>query len=303
MRTLPIGVLAVAGVLASIGDAKGQANPTITVEIAEAELRSRMPADGELVAQGEISKDYVGLALGRRVRAQGKRVFVSDERVGPQGVVFRDGYIELNCGAHLEKEVQVAFLKPTLAVDASFTAHVWFDDRLGVAMNLIWHELEGDNLGGKIAVEVAHGRLAEAVEKQTSKIAEEISRKIRSKIPAGADMHVVIRPGTLTVVQGPRPAGAPQAPARRQYLCHESDACGRENLTVQGVGGPVTVHKGETKEVRIRLDGDGFFFWFCDDSRERTRPVNRETTLVVVHRAASGRHIDWYCYKELPPGS
>ena len=62
---MAIGVLAIVGTLAAIGDAKGQAAPTITVEIAEAELRAKLPADGELIARGEISKDYVGLALGR----------------------------------------------------------------------------------------------------------------------------------------------------------------------------------------------------------------------------------------------
>ena len=217
-------------------------------------------------------------------------------------MIFRDGYIELNCGAHLEKEEQIVLFRPTLAIDVSFTAQVWLDDRFEVAMNLIWHELEGDSLGGKIAVEVT-GRLAGAVEEQAMKIADEVSRKIRGKITPGAGTHVIIRPGSLTVVKGPRPAAAPPAPARRQYLCHEGDACGREILTVEGVGGPVAVRKGETKEVRVRLDGDGFFYWRCDGSRERTRPVNRETTFVVVHRAATGRHIDWYCYGELPPGS
>lgn len=50
-------------------------------------------------------------------------------------------------------------------------------------------------------------------------------------------------------------------PALREFLCREIDKCGADVLRVQGVAGAVEVRKGEMKEIRVKLDKDGFFQW------------------------------------------
>ncbi len=269
------------------------------VEFAEQDLRALLPPDGKLIEEGQISKAYVGIALGRRVRARGKRVYVSDEVVGTRGVIFRDGYIEVNLGAHVEKEERVLFARPTFAVDVAVTAKVWITDDLKVHAELIWRSIQGDNPGGQLAVLFAKGRLTEMAEKEANRFAEKLSKQIQQKLPKALQVHVNIRPGTLVVVRGPRAKGEKvPVPKRRHFLCHEIDRCGHPALRVRGATEEVVVGKGETKEVRVQLDRDGWFYWYCGNSRERTRPSDRRTTFVVVTREPNGRRIDWYCYRE-----
>lgn len=123
MKRTRVGTWAAVALLSAFcGGSSVPDSPPLALEFAEKDLRALLPPDGQLVARGEISKDYVGIAMGRRVRANCKKVFVSDEKVGTQGVIFRDGHIELNFGAHVEKEVQVGPFKPTGAVDAAVAA-------------------------------------------------------------------------------------------------------------------------------------------------------------------------------------
>jgi hypothetical protein len=219
-------------------------------------------------------------------------------------VAFRDGYIEINIGAHLEKEVKFLVLSPTGAVDAAVTARVWIADNLEAVVHLLWQPVEGDNLGGKIAVEFFHDRIVREAEAEVALLTGELTRRIRANIPEGGRVHLDIRPGKLAVFAGSRPGGmASPVPHRRQFLCREIDRCGAPVLRVLGVDGPVELRKGETKEVRVRLDGDGKFHWVCGDTAEKTRPDRSETTLVVVCRAPAGREIQWWCYKEIIPGA
>jgi hypothetical protein len=182
--------------------ALGQALPLPTrFEFAEGDLRRLLPADGTLIQQGTISKEYIGLSLGHEVRATGKRVFVSPKRIGARGVVFRDGYIELNIGAHGEKEEKVAFLKPTFAVDLGATAKLKIDDNLNTSVDVTWRYVQGDNLGGKLVVEFAKGRLKEAAEREARRFAAGLGDKIRRQLPPGVKVKVHIRPGQVEIVR------------------------------------------------------------------------------------------------------
>ncbi|MDG3002421.1 hypothetical protein [Paludisphaera mucosa] len=279
----------------------GRASGSFTIEIAESLVRGGLPADGVLIARGDPGGDCMWISFGRRVRAQGEHVYVSDdERVGERGVSFRDGYIEMNLGIHVEG---ATFLKGAgrIAIDSSVTAKIWIDDRLRIVVHPLWNVLEGDNLGGKAAVKLMRGDLLKALEGRIEAIAEEVSAGLRKSFPPGSRAHVTVRPGMLTAVLGPRPAGTPLAPGRWAFLCREADACGHERLVVHGADGDVEVRRGETRDLRVRLDADGRFFWHCGPHEEKTRPSDRGATVVVVHRAASGDDIEWYCYRELSP--
>jgi hypothetical protein len=172
------------------------------IEFSEQDLRSLLPRDGQLIAQGRISKDYVGIAFGREVRAQGKRVYVSGRKIGARGVIFKDGVIELNIGAHGEKEQRVAaVLTPTFAVDLGATAQLTIDDQLNAHVRINWRYIQGDNLGGKLVVEFAKGRLKETVEREVQKFAAGLGRKLREKLPKDIKVHVQIEPGKLVVIR------------------------------------------------------------------------------------------------------
>jgi hypothetical protein len=302
MKSIAARVVCVCAAVVCLSEqAPAQTGASVKITIAEKDIRALLPPDGELISQGEVSKSYVGVSLGRRVRAKGKHIYVSDEKVGPQGMAFRAGYIEFNLGAHVEKEEKV-LLTPTLAVDAAVTAKVWIRDDRGLVVHWLWHEMSGDNLGGHLAMAFAHGQITESIDREARKVVDAIWKRLLKEIPEKGAVHVLIQPGTLTIASGPRPRSAPPIPGRREFLCHESDKCGEPRLAVLGAAGPVEVGKGQTSEVHVRLNPDGWFFWLCDQSVERTRPVDRHTNVVVSHRESNGRGIDWYCYNELPPG-
>lgn len=142
-----------------------------------------------------MGKEYVGVALGRRVRADGKRIYVSDEKVGGKGIAFRDGYVEFILGAHTEKEKQILVLTPTGTVDVAATARVWMTDDLKLVAHLFWHATEGDNLGGKSALTFVHDQLIKTAEQEAKKLADKLSELIRAKAPQGVSFHVDIAPG------------------------------------------------------------------------------------------------------------
>lgn len=66
-----------------------------------------------------------------------------------------------------------------------------------------------------------------------------------------------------------------------------------------GRGGFVEVGKGEKVSLQVDLDDQGFFYWECDGSQERTRPRWPETNCIEIQRAAEGRKITWVCYQRV----
>lgn len=268
------------------------------VEFAESDLRQLLPPDGELVQQGEISKEYTGLSFGRRVRARGKNVFVSEEKIGAQGIIFRDGYIEVNVGAHVEKEEKIAFLKPTFAVDAAMTAKITLGDNGKAAVEVVHLDLHPDNEGAAAIFPFAKSRLEEAARGEANKLADKVSNAIAAALPKGVTVQIDIQPGKLIAVRtSPTPVQPPR-PKGRIHACDEVDRCGRDVLRVKGASGMTEVRKGQSVEVRVSLDKDGFFHWQCGDSWERTRPSDSRTTIVMVTREPNGRRIDWKCFRE-----
>jgi hypothetical protein len=193
-----IAVLALlfAGMIA--GRARGQEQ----IELLESEVRQLLPPDGELIQQGEVSKDFIGMALGRRVRAKGKQIYVSDENVGEQGVVFKENVIEVNIGGHAEKEVKVGPFKPTGAVDLAATVKLTISDDLKVAMEVQWHEIQGDNLGGKLVVAFAKDKVHQAAKAEVQKFADRLTEQIRKKVKDGdVKLRVRIVPGKLIITE------------------------------------------------------------------------------------------------------
>lgn len=101
--------------------------------------------------------------------------------------------------------------------------------------------------------------------------------------------------------KGPPLAAPGPLPNPRQFLCREVDKCGAAHVGIQSLAGDVVVKRGERKEALVRLRSDGYFLWWCGDNSDldKTRPDNRETTLIVVDREPTGRRMDFLCYKEL----
>jgi hypothetical protein len=89
------------------------------------------------------------------------------------------------------------------------------------------------------------------------------------------------------------------SPTTRIHLGQEYDKCGGSTITVHAADGSrVPVGRGETKTIRVALNGDGWFYWDCDGDKERTRPTWRDTNLIICSRDAAGRGISWSCYRE-----
>src|SRR5262245_35187668 len=66
MRTAILA--AVLAVLSPAAPSPAQTPPLPTrVEFSESDLRGLLPRDGELITQGRMSIDYIGVALGRQV--------------------------------------------------------------------------------------------------------------------------------------------------------------------------------------------------------------------------------------------
>lgn len=173
------------------------------IEYAEADLRGFWPRDGKLIEEGQISIQYVGLSLGREVRAEGKRVFVSDRTVGDRGVIFRDGYVELNIGAHVEKEVKIGFFKPTVAVDLAARAKVALDNELHVKLEIEWIYIEGDNLGGKLVVAFAKDKVREFAKRKAKALAGKLGEQLKQKLPAGLrSFQVRLEAGKVVIALG-----------------------------------------------------------------------------------------------------
>lgn len=167
----------------------------------EADLRGFLPPEGTLIEQGRISIEYVGVALGREVRAQGKRVYVSDRPVGERGFVLRDGYAEINIGAHAEKEEKVAFFKPTFAVDMAARARLYIDDQLQVRVDLDWIYIQGDNLGGKVVVAFGKDKLRELAEREAKAFVGRLNDQIKQKLPTGLPVFSLrIEPGQIVII-------------------------------------------------------------------------------------------------------
>ena len=80
-------------------------------------------------------------------------------------------------------------------------------------------------------------------------------------------------------------------------LCTETDRSSAPVIYVQSVGGPVPVRQGTSAWVPVRLDCNGYFYWYSLGKWERTRPSSRATSwLLVVRECRPGRVITWYCY-------
>ena len=85
-----------------------------------------------------------------------------------------------------------------------------------------------------------------------------------------------------------------QPDTTKVYLGKEDDKCGERYLFVDGTDGFYRLSKGQTRLVPV---SDRRFRWFCGRSLEwSTMPEG--TNLVRVQRAASGREIQWHCYRE-----
>src|SRR5260370_33673535 len=115
---------------------------------------------------------------------------------------------------------------------------------------------------------------------------------IRKPLPKGVDVGFEIHPGKLIVVRRPsKVEPAPVAVRRRVHACDEIDRCSHNGLQVRGANGMVEVRKGQTKEVRVQLDRDGYFHWQCGNSRERTRPTASRTVIAERTETPAGRRM------------
>jgi hypothetical protein len=77
------------------------------------------------------------------------------------------------------------------------------------------------------------------------------------------------------------------------------DRCSGQ-LWVRRLDGDVEVRRGEWYEYSTRTDSNGYFFWWCDDSFERSRVFggsSRPVFIQVLHDS-SGRKISWHVWSD-----
>ncbi len=162
-----------------------------------------LPADGTFIEQGRVSIDYVVLCPNFEVRGNGKSV-VRGNKIGDGGIVFRDGFIEINLGVHVEKELKIGPLKPTVSVDGVVTAQLTIDDSLKVAHAFTRLDLHGDNLGGKLALLFAEKKVRQEVHRQAQRMSQKLTGVVRKHLPVGPFTIQITRHGLLVHRQGPR---------------------------------------------------------------------------------------------------
>jgi hypothetical protein len=83
------------------------------------------------------------------------------------------------------------------------------------------------------------------------------------------------------------------------YLGHEADSCS-SNLSVFSSSGTwVSITRGVYTWVDVNIDADGYWYWRCGTTVERSRGssgyVHDVKRLEVLHSTDS-RDIDWWCY-------
>lgn len=179
----------------TLSGASAQIPTTIEVPLPSEWIRAQLPKDGELQAQGEISKNYFAFALGHRVNCEGTRVFVADP-LSKKGIIFRDGMIEVNAGFHAEREEQVLVFEPTFAVNGVINLQLTVDDHLNVGVAVLGLEIQGDNAGGELAERFAKDRLLQAFQEEARKLGSKLSNEIQSKLPQGK-LRIEITPKSL----------------------------------------------------------------------------------------------------------
>ncbi len=87
------------------------------------------------------------------------------------------------------------------------------------------------------------------------------------------------------------------------YLGHEEDACGGllkvKNRYNQWIKIERSPPGGQHHMVDVAIDGDGYWYWKCGDSLERSRGAsayrNRVKRVGVFH-STNGRGVYWACY-------
>jgi hypothetical protein len=82
-------------------------------------------------------------------------------------------------------------------------------------------------------------------------------------------------------------------------LGYEIDRCSGQLRVQDRYGEPVRVDRGEWKSIDVAIDGNGYWYWSCGDSSERSRGApnfrQRVKRLKVWHSGDS-RKITWWCY-------
>jgi hypothetical protein len=83
------------------------------------------------------------------------------------------------------------------------------------------------------------------------------------------------------------------------FLGYEHDACSGQLSVVDRNGVLVPIPRGSFKTVDVAIDGDGYWYWQCGSSKERSRGEPnyrpRVKRLKMFHDPDS-RDIQWNCY-------
>lgn len=90
--------------------------------------------------------------------------------------------------------------------------------------------------------------------------------------------------------------------AQEIQLGYEIDQCSG-SLTVRNRHGQyVSVPRGASKRIEVAIDGNGYWYWRCGSSGERSRGApnfrQRVKVLRVLH-SRENRKITWWCYDVL----
>src|SRR5262249_33941260 len=139
--------------------------------------------------------------------------------------------------------------------------------------------------------------------------------------PATALTHLVESLSSSTAVaqaEKPRPEPGPVSPEEIEASVHavetarslvaaalplplgyEIDQCSGQLTVLSKSHGWITIPRGQWRWVNVYPDGDGYWYWRCGDSFEKSRgesDFRQRVNWLRVFHSPNNRQITWYCY-------
>ena len=101
---------------------------------------------------------------------------------------------------------------------------------------------------------------------------------------------------------GPRKEAFNGIPYKEVYLGKEIDQCSG-SLTVKNKDNQwISIPRGHWKTVDVAIDGNGYWYWKCGTSIEKSRGVPNYRQRVIrlqIFHSQDNRAISWKCYDVL----
>lgn len=264
---------------------------TAKLSLDDFRILNNLPPDGQLVEQGAREKDYVAFSFGRGVFDG----HVTEEVLG-EGLKLNEGAIDFAAGFYTEQEdgrVLVVF-KPTGRMSGIVKGKIFL---VGAPPEPVIHyqvvRLSPDSSIWSQAAMCYHSTIIGRLETSLKKLA--------GGTAAEGHFHARVTKDHILLVAGDPPPGGPtKLDLERAYICREADDTPTvERLKIfDGMGGGVELGVGETADIPIKLDHEGWLY-FDTDKRHRCRPSDgRDVINVVVATRLSAERIQFHFFCE-----